>query len=249
MVLPQECLYHVLIYILDRCGMYIHTWPHLVPSCASALCRAHHVHPSIICIITNVLHLWSSSMSKHMKEGSSTTVKLHVSMIIWMLSRLKWLKKMMSSCNSHLTVHSSTVIRNWIAVFLCTLSTTWLLICTTRKEWLSSQDSFQAQKKWKTGISSCIPYSITLPCSRTNAFISDAFTQTHIPSLMLFVFVTANGPAMVIISGMVGHSGKFGFCLYCGFPETAMGTIFLLCSNLRHMVSLSVTMRMLVSQI
>ncbi|KAF8488770.1 hypothetical protein F5888DRAFT_1584042, partial [Russula emetica] len=30
------------------------------------------------------------------------------------------------------------------------------------------------------------------------------------------VFVTADGPTM--ISGMVGHSGKFGCRLYCGLP-------------------------------
>ena len=48
--------------------------------------------------------------------------------------------------------------------------------------------------------------------------IWDASTQTHIPHSFLFIFVTADGPAMAMISGMVGHSGKFGCRLYCGLP-------------------------------
>ena len=35
---------------------------------------------------------------------------------------------------------------------------------------------------------------------------------------MPFVFVTADGPAMAMVSGMVGHSGKYGCCLYGGLP-------------------------------
>ena len=48
--------------------------------------------------------------------------------------------------------------------------------------------------------------------------IWDASTQTHISRSMPFVFVTADGPAMAMVSGMVGHSGKFGCRLYCGLP-------------------------------
>jgi len=48
--------------------------------------------------------------------------------------------------------------------------------------------------------------------------IWDALTQTHLSCLTLFVFVTADGPAMAMVSGMVGHSGKYGCCLYCGLP-------------------------------
>jgi hypothetical protein len=48
--------------------------------------------------------------------------------------------------------------------------------------------------------------------------IWDASTQTHIPRSIPFIFVTADGPAMAMVSGMVGHSGKFGCRLYCGLP-------------------------------
>jgi hypothetical protein len=48
--------------------------------------------------------------------------------------------------------------------------------------------------------------------------IWDASTQTHIPHSTPFVFVTADGPAMAMVSGMVGHSGKYGCRLYCGLP-------------------------------
>lgn len=48
--------------------------------------------------------------------------------------------------------------------------------------------------------------------------IWDASTRSYIPRSIPFVFVTADGPAMAMISGMVGHSGKFGCRLYCGLP-------------------------------
>jgi hypothetical protein len=48
--------------------------------------------------------------------------------------------------------------------------------------------------------------------------IWDAWTQDYIPRSIPFLFVTADGPAMSMISGMVGHSGKFGCRLYCGLP-------------------------------
>ena len=48
--------------------------------------------------------------------------------------------------------------------------------------------------------------------------IWDASTQSHISHSTPFVFVTADGPAMAMISGMVGHSGKYGCRLYCGLP-------------------------------
>jgi hypothetical protein len=48
--------------------------------------------------------------------------------------------------------------------------------------------------------------------------IWDTLTCTHIPCSTPFLFVMADGPAMVMILGMVGHSGKFGCCLYCGLP-------------------------------
>ena len=48
--------------------------------------------------------------------------------------------------------------------------------------------------------------------------IWDASTQTHIPHSTPFIFVTADSPAMVMVSSMVGHSGKFGCRLYCGLP-------------------------------
>ena len=46
--------------------------------------------------------------------------------------------------------------------------------------------------------------------------IWDASTQTHISRSTPFIFVTADGPAMSMVSGMVGHSGRFGCRLYCG---------------------------------
>jgi hypothetical protein len=49
-------------------------------------------------------------------------------------------------------------------------------------------------------------------------WIWDASMQTHISWLTLFILVTANSPVMAIISGMVGHSGKFSCCLYYGLP-------------------------------
>ena len=49
-------------------------------------------------------------------------------------------------------------------------------------------------------------------------WIWDASTQSHISHSTPFVFVTADGPAMAMISGMVGHSGKYGCRLYCGLP-------------------------------
>ena len=48
--------------------------------------------------------------------------------------------------------------------------------------------------------------------------IWDASTQTHIPHSIPFIFVTADSPAMAMVSGMVGHSGKFGCRLFCGLP-------------------------------
>lgn len=46
--------------------------------------------------------------------------------------------------------------------------------------------------------------------------ICDASTQTHLSRSTLFVFITADGPAMAMVSGMVGHSRKYGCHLYCG---------------------------------
>jgi hypothetical protein len=48
--------------------------------------------------------------------------------------------------------------------------------------------------------------------------IWDASTCTHIPHSTPFLFVTADGPAMAMVSGMVGHSGRYGCRLYCGLP-------------------------------
>jgi hypothetical protein len=48
--------------------------------------------------------------------------------------------------------------------------------------------------------------------------IWDASTENHISHSTPFIFVTADGPAMSMVSGMVGHSGKFGCRLYCGLP-------------------------------
>ena len=48
--------------------------------------------------------------------------------------------------------------------------------------------------------------------------IWDSSAQMHIPRSTPFIFVTANGPVMAMISGMVRHSGKFGCCLYYGLP-------------------------------
>lgn len=48
--------------------------------------------------------------------------------------------------------------------------------------------------------------------------IWDTSTQSHIPCSTPFVVVTADGPTMSMVSGMVGHSGKFGCQLYCGLP-------------------------------
>lgn len=48
--------------------------------------------------------------------------------------------------------------------------------------------------------------------------IWDASIQAHIPRSTPFVFVTADSPAMAMVSGMVGHSGKYGCRLYCGLP-------------------------------
>jgi Transposase family tnp2 len=48
--------------------------------------------------------------------------------------------------------------------------------------------------------------------------IWDASTQTHIVHSTPFVFVTADGPVMAMVSGMVGHSDQSGWCLYCGLP-------------------------------
>ena len=48
--------------------------------------------------------------------------------------------------------------------------------------------------------------------------IWDALTQTHLSRSTPFVFVTADGPAMAMVSGMVGHSRKYGCRLYCGLP-------------------------------
>jgi hypothetical protein len=48
--------------------------------------------------------------------------------------------------------------------------------------------------------------------------IWDASTQSHISHSTPFVFVTADGPAMAMVSGMVGHSGRFGCRLYCALP-------------------------------
>ena len=49
-------------------------------------------------------------------------------------------------------------------------------------------------------------------------WIWDALTQSHIPRSIPFIFVTADGSAMVMVASMVGHSGKFGCCLFCGLP-------------------------------
>ena len=39
-----------------------------------------------------------------------------------------------------------------------------------------------------------------------------------ISHLTQFIFLSADGPAMAMILGMVGHSGKFSCCLYCSLP-------------------------------
>jgi len=48
--------------------------------------------------------------------------------------------------------------------------------------------------------------------------IWDASTQSHISCSTPFVFMTADGPAMAMVSGMVGHSGRYGCYLYCALP-------------------------------
>jgi len=49
--------------------------------------------------------------------------------------------------------------------------------------------------------------------------IWDASTQSYIPHSIPFLFVTADGPAMAMISGMVGHSRKFGCHVYCALSR------------------------------
>jgi hypothetical protein len=72
-------------------------------------------------------------------------------------------------------------------------------------------------KKMKDGDSFLYPvlYHI-LALQNEGLRIWDASTQTHISRSMPFVFVTADGPAMAMVSGMVRHSGKYGCRLYCG---------------------------------
>jgi hypothetical protein len=50
-------------------------------------------------------------------------------------------------------------------------------------------------------------------------WIWNASTETHLSHLTPFVFVTADSPVMVMVSGMVCHSGKYGCHLYCGLPD------------------------------
>jgi tnp2 family transposase len=46
--------------------------------------------------------------------------------------------------------------------------------------------------------------------------IWDALTQSHLSCLIPYVFMIADSPAMAMVSGMVDHSGKYGYHLYCG---------------------------------
>jgi hypothetical protein len=48
--------------------------------------------------------------------------------------------------------------------------------------------------------------------------IWDALTQTHISHSTPPIFMTVDGSAMAMVSGMVGHSGRFSCCLYCALP-------------------------------
>ena len=49
-------------------------------------------------------------------------------------------------------------------------------------------------------------------------WVWDTSTQSHISCSTPFLFVTADGPAMAMVSGMVRHSGRFHCHLYCGLP-------------------------------
>ena len=49
--------------------------------------------------------------------------------------------------------------------------------------------------------------------------IWDVFRATYIEQSIPFIaFGTADSPAMANMTGMVGHHGKYGCCLYCGLP-------------------------------
>ena len=74
-------------------------------------------------------------------------------------------------------------------------------------------------EKMKDGDSFLFPVLYHISALQTEGLrIWDSSAQMHIPRSTPFIFVTADGPAMAMISGMVGHSGKFGCHLYCGLP-------------------------------
>ena len=74
-------------------------------------------------------------------------------------------------------------------------------------------------EKMKDGDSFLYPVLYHISALQTEGLqIWDASMESHISQLRPFVFMTADSPAMAMVSGMVGHSGKYGCRLYCGLP-------------------------------
>ena len=72
-------------------------------------------------------------------------------------------------------------------------------------------------EKMKDGDSFLYPVLYHISALQTEGLqIWDASMESHISQSRPFVFMTADSPAMAMVSGMVGHSGKYGCRLYCG---------------------------------
>jgi hypothetical protein len=57
-----------------------------------------------------------------------------------------------------------------------------------------------------------------LQCEGLKAY--DAYLDAYIPrAVLMIIFATADSLGSASMSGMVGHSGKFGCCLYCDMPS------------------------------
>ena len=88
-----------------------------------------------------------------------------------------------------------------------------------KKSYIIPAGFIPGPEKMKDGDSFMFPVLYHISALQNEGLrIWDASTQSYIPCSIPCLFVTADSPAMAMIYGMVGHSGKFHCHLYCGLP-------------------------------
>jgi Transposase family tnp2 len=164
------------------------------------------------------MHYRAEAMPERMVGRSRSTVTPPVVAIIWKLSRLGRLRMTTFLYNSRsiAQLYQDKDSDCWIFVYIIHNLAPDLHY---KKKFVIPAGFIPGPEKMKDSDSFLYPVLYHISVLQNEGLrIWDASTQSHISHSTPFVFVTADGPTMAMVSGMVGHSGKYGCRLYCGLP-------------------------------